>query len=270
MLRQYENEDGPIRPVLDHEVSSAIENLQNSTAAIEEQCKVLEAQRDALMALRALDKPNLAVEHTRNERRRKEHQEKARLDLAVEDLFTSINEQLTDSQRDIDAEKLALKSYLTERLSSDDKILSALPGIVAKILTDSEVHEDEKSVDQWCQAIVSFRTAEIKARVETIYLDSLNKAPPNELSSATESDLQEQKDALQVELDTLHSEIASVAEMVVEHELGKPLNEIKERKDRDKTQARGAWITYVCTPLYKMDSADTFRSCRLWTLCRSA
>jgi hypothetical protein len=35
------------------------------------------------MALKALDKPDLAVEHMRNERRRKEHQEKGRLDVAV-------------------------------------------------------------------------------------------------------------------------------------------------------------------------------------------
>lgn len=83
VLHQYETEDEPIRPILDHELTSAIDSLQNSTAAIEEQCKVLEAQRAALMQLKALDKPNLEVEHFRNERRRKEHQEKARLDVAV-------------------------------------------------------------------------------------------------------------------------------------------------------------------------------------------
>jgi hypothetical protein len=68
---------------LDHEIASAIESLQSSTAAIEAQSKVLEAQKDALMKLKALDKPNLDVEHARNERRRKEGQEKARLDVAV-------------------------------------------------------------------------------------------------------------------------------------------------------------------------------------------
>jgi hypothetical protein len=68
---------------LDHEIASAIESLQSSTAAIEAQSKVLEVQKDALMKLKALDKPNLDVEHARNERRRKEGQEKARLDLAV-------------------------------------------------------------------------------------------------------------------------------------------------------------------------------------------
>lgn len=83
LLHQYESEEEPVRPILDHEISSAIESLQTSTVAIEEQCKVLEAQKDALMRLKALDKPNLDVEHARNERRRKEGQEKGRLDVAV-------------------------------------------------------------------------------------------------------------------------------------------------------------------------------------------
>jgi hypothetical protein len=47
-------------------------------------------------------------------------------------------------------------------------------------------------------------------------------------------------------MEELHSEIASVAEMVVEHELRKPMNEMKVRKDREVTQARGAWLNYVC------------------------
>jgi hypothetical protein len=68
---------------LDHEIAAAIESLKSSTFAIEEQCRVLETQKDALMKLKALDKPNLDVEHARNERRRKEGQEKTRLDVSV-------------------------------------------------------------------------------------------------------------------------------------------------------------------------------------------
>lgn len=138
-----------------------------------------------------------------------------------------------------------MKSYLTERLASDDKILTALPGIVSKILTEPEASEDEESVDQWCNAIISFRTAEIKARVDVVYLQSLAKHSPDELPTIPESELQERKEALQAELETLHSEIASVAEMVVEHELRQPLNDIKERKDREQSQARSAWLEYV-------------------------
>lgn len=83
ILHQYEAEDEPIRPIMDHELASAIDSLQTSTVAIEEQCRIFEVQKDALMKLKALDKPNLDVEHDRNERRRKENQEKARLDTSV-------------------------------------------------------------------------------------------------------------------------------------------------------------------------------------------
>jgi hypothetical protein len=83
LLHQYESEGEPVRPILDHEIVSAIESLQISTAAIEAQSKALEGQKDALMKLKALDKSNLDAEHARNERRRKEGQEKSRLDVAV-------------------------------------------------------------------------------------------------------------------------------------------------------------------------------------------
>jgi hypothetical protein len=82
-LHQYESEGEPVRPILDHEIAAAIESLQSSTEAIEAQSRVLEAQKDALTKLRSLEKPNLDLEHARNERRRKEGQEKARLDVAV-------------------------------------------------------------------------------------------------------------------------------------------------------------------------------------------
>ncbi|KAF1843416.1 uncharacterized protein K460DRAFT_287917 [Cucurbitaria berberidis CBS 394.84] len=252
LLHQYESEGEPIRPILDDEIASAIESLQSSTAVIEEQCKVLEAQKSALMKLKALDKPNLEVEHARNERRRKEGQEKARLDVAVDDVSTSLTDQLTETQKEIDTEKSALRSYLAERLSSDDQILGRLPGIVSQIVTEVEVSEDEKSIEQWCKAIISFRTAEIKARVDTVYLNTLSEHSPNLDSDVSEQELTERKVALQAEMEELHSEIASVAEMVVEHDIRKPMNEMKDRKDRENKQARSAWLNYVLSTLNYM------------------
>ena len=245
LLHQYESEGEPTRPILDHEIAVAIESLQNSTTAIEEQCRVLEAQRDALMRLKALDKPNLDAEHARNERRRKEGQEKARMDIAVDDVSTAITEQLTDARREIESEKSALKSYVAERLASDDQILSRLPNIVSTIVAEIEASEDEKSMEQWCKAIVSFRTAEVKARVDTVYLNSLSEKINGSLPKGPEAHLQERKEALQAELEELHAEVASIAEMVVEHELRKPMLDFKERKEKERTLARTAWSNYV-------------------------
>ena len=247
LSHQYESEGEPTRPILDHEITAAIESLQSSTTAIEEQCRVLEAQRDALMRLKALDKPNLDVEHARNERRRKEGQEKTRLDVAVDDISTAITEQLTDARRDIDSDKSTLKSYVAERLTSDDQILSRLPNMVSTIVSETEASEDEKFVEQWCKAIISFRAAEIKARVDTVYLESLSEKTKRNMSNESEAELHTRKVALQAELEELHAEVASIAEMVVEHELRKPMVDVKERKEKERSLARTAWLNYVCS-----------------------
>lgn len=153
---------------------------------------------------------------------------------------------MAESQKEVDTDKSTIRSYLSERLASDDQILSKLPGIVSKLVMELEERGDEESIEQWCKAIISFRTGEIKARVDAVYLTSLGDQTSNGRSNTPDEELKERKAALQAELEELHSEIASVAEMVVEHELRKPMNEMKERKDGEVTQARGAWLNYVC------------------------
>ncbi|KAL6703878.1 hypothetical protein ACN47E_009012 [Coniothyrium glycines] len=257
-LHQYTTEDEPIRPILDDEVASAIESLQSSTVAIAEQCRVLEAQKDALAKLKVLDKVNLDAEHMRNERRRKESQEKGRLDVAMDDMSTSLAEQLAETQKEIDSEKATIQSYLAERFSSDDQILTRLPGIVAQIVTESKASQDEISIEQWCKAIVAFRTAEIKARVDTVYLNSITSYKPEDSIHDSKRDLPEEKIALQAEMETLHQEIASVAEMVIEHEIRQPMVDVRDRRDREKTQARAAWLRYVLSTLeYMSRRVDT-------------
>lgn len=206
------------------------------------------------MRLKALDKLNLDVEHARNEKRRKEGQEKSRLDVAVDDVSIAIIEQLTDARRDIDLEKSALKSYVAERLTSDDQILSRLPNMVSTIVSETEISEDEKSVDQWCKAIVSFRTAEIKARVDAVYLESLSKEASHTTTNESDTELQVRKEALQAELEELHAEVASIAEMVVEHELRKPMVDVKERREKERSLARTAWLNYVCPLVSPQDN----------------
>jgi hypothetical protein len=153
---------------------------------------------------------------------------------------------LTETQREIESEKSTIRSYLSERFVSDDQILSRLPGIVSKLVTEPEGSEDEKSIEQWCKAIIAFRSSEIRARVDTVFLRSLSKHSLNSRShTVPDEELTERKVALQAELEELHSEIASIAEMVVEHELRKPMNEMRERKDECITQARNSWLNYV-------------------------
>jgi hypothetical protein len=166
---------------------------------------------------------------------------------------------MTDAQREIDSAKSTLKGYLSERFTSDDQILSRLPKLVSQIVTEPEASEDEKSMEQWCKAIISFRAAEIKARVDTVFLTNALGGSQDGHSEEAEDDLKERKVALQAELEELHSEIASVAEMVVEHEIRKPMIEMKERKERDRTQARTAWLNYVSNVSNGIRSSLTYQ-----------
>jgi hypothetical protein len=126
-------------------------------------------------------------------------------------------------------------------------------------------------MEQWCKAIISFRTAEIKARVDTVYLNSLSESPSGDLSRESEAELQRRKEALQAELEELHAEVASIAEMVVEHDLRKPMIDVKERKERERTLAQTAWLNYVRSVSYTMMRlTDTSRSSRLLTTWASA
>ena len=84
------------------------------------------------MKLKALDKPNLDAEHVRNERRRKEGQEKARLDVAIDDVSTAIGEQLTDAQREMDMEKSMLKTYVAEQVNTPGSLLVSHVAEVAR------------------------------------------------------------------------------------------------------------------------------------------
>jgi hypothetical protein len=83
------------------------------------------------------------------------------------------------------------------------------------------------------------------AKVDTVYLNSLSNYSLKDLPDVSENELNERKVALQAELDDLHSEIASIAEMVMEHEIRKPMVEAKEREERERTQTRAAWLQYV-------------------------
>jgi len=157
-----------------------------------------------------------------------------------------ITEHLAETQQEIGSDKSTIGSYLSERFASDDQILGRLPGIVSTLVTEPEGSEDEKSIEQWCKAIIAFRSSEIKARVDTIFLRSLsNHSSTGRSHTVSDEELAERKVALQAELEELHSEIASIAEMVVEHELRKPMNEMRERKNQSITQARSAWLNYV-------------------------
>jgi hypothetical protein len=72
-----------VSPFEDDQIKAAIRALQSSTAAIDKQCEVLQAQKEAIMALRASNKPKPSIERSQANRERQQVEEKHKLDLRV-------------------------------------------------------------------------------------------------------------------------------------------------------------------------------------------
>ena len=163
--------------------------------------------------------------------------------------MTSVTEQLAAAQKDTKSEVSSLVTFTTERLSSDDRMLAALPQITANIGTNPKIIGEAKSSDQWCRAIMSFRSAGIKAKVDSTYQLNLSDCVDANLPTGSQEELLAEKKTLQGELETLYAEIPSVTEMVVEHELREPLLRTKALSEDQRKEAQRAWLIYVITLL---------------------
>lgn len=77
--------DAPeIQPFQDEEIRAAIEALEASTTAIDQQTKTLEVQMDALLELRTQNaEPSNATRRKLDDRRKKNASEKGQLDFDV-------------------------------------------------------------------------------------------------------------------------------------------------------------------------------------------
>jgi len=235
--------------VYDDELLDAINALESSTAAIEKQTEMLNAQREALISLMAqCDEISPRVERANTTRNRRRAQEAGHLSFDVEELSASVKDQFLVSQKQATHALQSLISYASDRLSLDDRKLEAMFNLSGKIEPAHSQGTGQKAIEQWCQALIRFRTSEIKTRVETIYQTKLADVQQNTTADG-ESDPQIEKDALEAELQTLRDEISSVAEMVVDHDLRSPISTSVQNSERSKDQSRHEWLAYIHSSL---------------------
>ncbi|KAJ9635945.1 hypothetical protein H2199_008299 [Coniosporium tulheliwenetii] len=239
-----------VRPIFDHEIQTAIESLENSTAAIKTQSRALEVQKQALLALKAQnDAPSEMAKRVSADRNRKYVQELQSLDIAAQELSDSAADQLAALQREVKSSRASLLTSITERLTADDRLLTSIGKLAPKLQQAPEDHDGLKSVEQRCRALVAFRTAETKTRVDALYRQSLHEYSSEDGSQKPAEELTAERGELEAELETLHAEIASVADMVVEHELREPiLRSIKRSKDSQMAEQE-KWSAYVISTL---------------------
>ncbi|KAK5017962.1 hypothetical protein LTR16_000862 [Cryomyces antarcticus] len=243
------------RPILDHELQTSVDALENSVTAIETQCKILEAQKEAFLSLRARNRERtIASERAMKQRLEKHRREKALLDVAGEAISDTLDDQLSDSQRQANSAAALIPSFANECLSADDRLLAGLSKLTPKLQPLHKGGINTKVIDQWCRSLVAFRAADVKSRIDRAYLESLAHCDSVESPSASSGDQDAETEALRQELETLHAEITPVLEMVVDHELRTPIIQGMELAVRQETQSRQALMRYILSSIQHMTS----------------
>ncbi|KAK8159737.1 hypothetical protein IWX90DRAFT_516235 [Phyllosticta citrichinensis] len=242
-----------VQPILDDDLRAAITALEASTANILQQTKTLEAQMDALRELQKQEaEPGIELRRRMEERKQKYAAEKAQVDFAIEGLTDAITERVTSFSKQSKASAHSVSSLAGERLASDDRKFGALSELSKKLDGAANGSSEKKEVEQLSNTLVSLRCASIRTRVDRIFQERLRSASRKNVPDRTLEEAQAEKEALKEELETLHAEIQSVAEMSVEHEFRGPINASIEQSQTQQQRLQQRWLDYILSTVEYM------------------
>ncbi|KAK7518378.1 uncharacterized protein IWZ02DRAFT_317461 [Phyllosticta citriasiana] len=242
-----------VQPILDDDLRAAIAALESSTANIQHQTRTLEAQMDALRELQRQEaEPGMELRRRVEERKQKYAAEKAQVDFAIEGLTDAITERVTSFSKQSKASALSVSSLASERLVSDDCKFGALSELSKKLDGATNGSSEKKEVEQLSNTLVSFRCASIRTRVDRIFQERLRSASRKNFPDRPVEEAQAEKEALKEELETLHAEIQSVAEMSVEHEFRGPISATIEQSQTQQQRLQQRWLDYILSTVEYM------------------
>lgn len=206
-----------VLPLRDQDIQDAINELDQSTEAINKQTDALRQQHDALSRLIANSgkngdlRANLEAKHT--------HQwgsDYKSLSTAVELLSQGLDYRISDMEQQSKAVDQDATDIVEGMLRTDDKLLSSLQKLGWELDTeDPEETESVTKLREICARLIKYTVECIRTKLDRLYLESLEaslqskpgeKAPKGEVS------------VLQDELESLYSEILPVAQMSVEQQ----------------------------------------------------
>ena len=162
----------------------------------------------------------------------------------MEELCDDLQGQSTVAEKEAQAALDAMAPFVNDVLQADDHLLSGLSKLLPKFQQPLNDDDSTQEVDQWCRAIISFRANEAKSQIETV-------CPPNkpvhigEFSNDLQQELEQEEQALTLELDTLKDEIISVLTMVIDHEFRRPIMKAIHGRRRENIKSQKDWLSYV-------------------------
>jgi hypothetical protein len=144
-----------------------------------------------------------------------------------------------------------LAQTTTDRLSSHDQVLTAVSKLAPKTHVAVQHSVSPQTIDKWCRHLVALRAQETKSRIDAIFLNEVLEHS-DVLQNGHDAETTAERDELQAELKSLQDEIASVAEVVVAHEMRQPLLRYMRASTFQAKEDQKDWVGYIVSTMQHM------------------
>ncbi|KAI9662977.1 MAG: hypothetical protein M1821_008024 [Bathelium mastoideum] len=240
------------RPFTDGEVQRALESIESSTASIEAHIEQLQIQKEALLQLTAQNESvNTSVIVRKEALFKKQEKEKYQLNTLVEELSDDLRFQTAAAEKEAQVAIDSVTPFINDTFQADDRLLTGLSNLLPKLGPSLNNQDLCEHVDQWCRAIVSFRTAEVNSQIEALYRQAHGGQHGQTLDDP-QQELQKEQQTLEAELNSLKAEIIHVLSMVINHEFRQPIIETIRGRSEANMKSRKDWLSYIHASLYYM------------------
>lgn len=236
------------RPLSDEEFEHAISSLESSTAAIDAQCQIMEAQKRALLDFKARNKTSddRAARFDSLKPQHKLARDKAQLDLEIGQISSALHERLRSSMAQAENASTSLPSKVERLLEKDDRLLDGLQKIVPRLQGNESDSQGLAQVEKLCHAFTVLEAKAIRTRIDATYKRNLPDSIPN--GHAPTNDQEHQ--AVRAELAELSGEIDGLLNLVAENYYRAP---ITKRLGSARTESHGEaarWSEYLGSTLH--------------------
>ncbi|KAF7198276.1 hypothetical protein HII31_00015 [Pseudocercospora fuligena] len=246
------------RPLSEMELETAMDSLEQSTAALERQCEMLEKQKLALKKLQSQTSSSNTGSHEAISHQTKFAHEKAQLDFDIDDLSSATTNLLRASMKQIESTTGGIPSNIDRLLEKDDRLLDGLQKLLPKLSDSASDIDEAEEVEQLCSTLSLLSIQEIHNRLDRVYKDGIvdfsrKRAPQKEFGDQQAK----QRETLRAELHELGGEIDGLVGIVVDHQYRKSLKRGLMSARADMNVQKAKWSEYtVAALLYLVSRLD--------------
>ena len=233
------------RPLSDEDFEQAIISLESSTAAIEEQCQRMEAQRQALLELKAGNSVSPEGRDASERQQAKATRDQAQLNFEVDELADSLQSKLRQALKQTEAVNAGLPTMIEKVLEKDDRLLDGMQKVLPKLSGHGDDGARLAEVDKLCDALAVLEANAIRARIDTTYRSHVSHS-----ANGHAKDDSEQKGAILAELEELGGEIDGLLALVVENHYRNPITRDLKNATVESEGESARWSTYLAFTLH--------------------